>query len=42
MTNKVRVGALSTLSGVEELEYPGLNAIKQVEMYKKWREVVPI
>ena len=42
MTNKTRVEALSILSGIEELEDPGLKPIKEIEMYKKWRDIVPI
>ena len=42
MTNAARVEALSILSGIEELERPGLKPIKKIEMYKKWREIVPI
>ena len=42
MTTAARVEALSILSGIEELEHPGLKPIKQIEMYKKWREIVPI
>ena len=42
MTNEARVKALSILSGIEELENPGLKPIKEIEMYKKWRYTVPI
>ena len=42
MTNYDRVEDLSILSGIEEVPYPGLKPIKQIEMYKKWRDIVPI
>ena len=35
MTNEARVKPLSILSGIEELEDPGLIPIKEIEMYKK-------
>ena len=41
MTNDARVKALSILTGIEELPYPGLKPIKEIEMYKKWRDIVP-